>query len=840
MAGERSSARRGAGAQRRIENWTADYAPLPGIPDEFLDSSGAPRAHWNRYLSALARVEPDEISQRFAAADRRIRDMGISYRVHGETRDRSWPLSHMPLLISETDWQEIRAGIEQRAELFERILSDVFGPAQLINEGVLPAAAVAGSPDFIRAMRGVQPPGGRWLRLYAADIGRGPDGRWWVLGDRAQAPSGTGYALENRLVLSRALPQLYREMNVERLAPFFREFRNGLTGSATRAEPRICLLTPGPWSETYFEQAYMARYLGLLLVEGEDLVIADGSLHVRTIAGLKRADVVWRRVDADWCDPLELNAASELGVPGLLDAVRRGAVALANMPGSGLLESRALLAFMPSLARRLLGEDLRLPNIATWWCGQAHERENVLANLDEMIISGAFTDTLPGFGSTRTLLGGDLGAQDREKLIAAIDERGMDYAGQEVVRLSTTPVWDDGKLTPRPFSLRVFAAATPDGWRIMPGGFCRVSGRATDARAVTMGEGVQSADVWVIADKPVEIATLLPTADNVKVVRLLGNLPARAADNLFWFGRYIERAEATLRIIRSLCGRVMDADAPILGSRQSIDRLQRMLSAWGAAPPDAAEMLPGVVAATAIRGEDSYGSALSIARSARRAASVIRERLSQDAWQLVGRLEARLTSDEFGGLSEPETLERAEAALLTIAALAGLVNENMNRVAGWSFLDMGRRIERGINTCRFARQFADRDANAEHLDVLLDLIDSQITYRSRYMSGVALAPVRDMALLDPFNPRSVGFQVARIDEHLASLPVLREDGILENPRRIVTRLRSDLSTDDAEQLDTHKILGFEQRLMGLAESIASRYFLQGVHAMRAERSEGLA
>ena len=284
----------------------------------------------------------------------------------------------------------------------------------------------------------------------------------------------------------------------------------------------------------------------------------------------------------------------------------------------------------------------------------------------------------------------------------------------------------------------------------------------------------------------------------------------------------------------------MDADAPILGSRQSIDRLQRMLSAWGAAPPDAAEMLPGVVAATAIRGEDSYGSALSIARSARRAASVIRERLSQDAWQLVGRLEARLTSDEFGGLSEPETLERAEAALLTIAALAGLVNENMNRVAGWSFLDMGRRIERGINTCRFARQFADRDANAEHLDVLLDLIDSQITYRSRYMSGVALAPVRDMALLDPFNPRSVGFQVARIDEHLASLPVLREDGILENPRRIVTRLRSDLSTDDAEQLDTHKILGFEQRLMGLAESIASRYFLQGVHAMRAERSEGLA
>ena len=840
MAGERTTARRGPGAQRRVENWTGDYAPLPGIPDEFVDSSGAPQAHWTRFLNALAKVDPGEITQRFAAADRRIRDMGISYRVHGETRERSWPLSHLPLLISETDWEEIRAGIEQRAELLERIIADVYGPGQLLAEGALPAAAVAGSPDFLRAMQGVKPPGGRWLRLYAADIGRGPDGRWWVLGDRAQAPSGTGYALENRLVLSRALPSLYREMNVERLAPFFRDFRAGLTEAAARTEPRICLLSPGPWSQTYFEQAHLARYLGLLLVEGEDLVMNDGMLHVRTIAGLKRADVIWRRIDADWCDPLELNAASQLGVPGMLEAIRQGTVAVANMPGSGLVESRALLAFMPTLARRLLGQDLRLPNIATWWCGQSEERDEVLENLDDMIISGAFTENVPGFGTRRSLLGSELDKAERAKLIDAMRDRSMDYAGQEIVRLSTTPAWHDGKLVPRPFSLRVFAAATPEGWRIMPGGFCRVSGSDSDSRAVIMGEGVQSADVWVIAEKPVEIATLLPPSDNVKILRLLGNLPSRAADNLFWFGRYVERAEATLRVVRTLCGRVMDADAPVLGSRQAIERLQRMLAAWGAVPADATDLSPGAVAAAAMRGETAYGSAISIARSARRAASVIRERLSQDAWQLVGRLEDRLTSKELGGISEPETLERAEATLHTIAALSGLVNENMNRVAGWSFIDMGRRIERGINTCRFARQFSDRDASAEHLDVLLDLIDSQITYRSRYMAGVALAPVRDMALLDPFNPRSVGYQVMRLDEHLASLPVLREDGMLESPRRIVTKLRSDLTTEEAEQLDTPKILGFEQRLMGLGESIASRYFLQGTNAMRAERPEGLA
>ncbi len=827
-------------AQRRIEAWTGGYQPLPGIHDEFVDADGEPRPHWMKMLNALARLEPDEITQRFAAADRRIRDMGISYRVHGETRERSWPLSHMPLLISETEWQEIRSGIEQRAELLERVLADIYGPAQLIADGALPAAAVAGSPDFISAMRDVTPPGGRWLRLYAADIGRGPDGRWWVLGDRAQAPSGTGYALENRLVLSRAFGSLYREMNVERLAPFFRDFRSGLTAASKRSEPRICLLTPGPWSETYFEQAYMARYLGLLLVEGEDLVMSDGSLHVRTIAGLKRADVIWRRVDAEWCDPLELNAASQLGVPGMLEAIRRGNVAMANMPGSGLVESRALMAFMPALARRLLGEDLRLPNIATWWCGQENERKKVLDQFDDMTITGAFKETVPGFGATRSVLGASLSGEDRASLLQSIHNRGMDYAGQEVVRLSTTPVWQEGKLVPRPFSLRVYAAATPDGWRVMPGGFCRVSGENVDARAINMGEGAMSADAWVIAEKPVEVSTLLPPADHVKVVRLLGNLPSRAADNLFWFGRYLERAEATLRLVRALCGRVMDADTPVVGTRQSIERLQRLLIAWGAAPPDARELSPGVVAAGALRDVDVTGSALSIARAARRAASVIRERLSQDAWQLVGRLETRLTSEEFGGNSEPETLERAEGALHTIAALAGLVNENMNRVAGWSFLDMGRRLERAINTCHYARQFADRDAQSEHLDVLLDLIDSQITYRSRYMAGLALAPVRDMVVLDPFNPRSVAFQVARLDEHLAGLPLLRDDGMLEAPRRLVTKLRSDLSIEDAEHLDTQAILAFEQRLMSLGEQIAARYFLQGPNAVQAEWPEGLA
>lgn len=834
----RNAARRGGGSPRRVESWTSSYDRLPGVHDEFVDASGSPRAHWREFLNALSRIEDEQIERRFASADRHIRDLGVSYRVYGETNERSWPLSHVPLLIPERDWREIAAGIRQRAELMERVLADLYGDARLVAEGALPAAAVTGSPDFMRPMRGVKPPGGKWLRLYAADIGRGPDGRWWVLGDRAQAPSGSGYALENRLVLSRAFPTLYRDMNVQRLAPFFREFRNSLSSSATRSDPRICLLTPGPYSQTYFEQAYLARYLGILLVEGDDLTVQDGEVHVRTIAGLKRADVIWRRVDADWCDPLEANAASRLGAPGLMQAIRNGTVTVANMPGSGLIESRALLGFMPALCRRLLGEDLRMPNIATWWCGQESERAQVLSRLDELVVAGAFSDHVPG-GRQRSLLGGDLDAAARARLEEDIARRAVDYVGQEIVQLSTTPVWDNGKLTPRPFTLRVYAAATEDGWEIMPGGFCRVSGRA-DARAVSMGEGVQSADVWVLADKPVEMTTLLPSGDSVKIRRLLGNLPSRAADNLFWLGRYMERAEATLRLIRCYCSRVMDPDSMTGGGRQSTGRLARVLIAWGAVAPEMAEGTSAETAAAALFEKKQIGSAVSLAVAAQRAAGVIRERLSPDAWQLLNALEKRLSASAPAALPETEAFDHADAALRIIAALSGLFQENTNRVAGWRFLDMGRRVERAINTCRFARTFADKDATAENLDVLLDLIDSQITYRSRYLVGVALAPVRDMVLLDTFNPRSVAFQTDRVNEHLATLPVLREDGIMEAPRRLALKLVSDLAVEDAEQIDSNKILGFEQRLMALAEAIAQRYFLQGPGAARQGREMDLA
>ena len=826
-------------ASRRLDDWTRNYTPLPGIPDEFVDSEGRSRVHWRRTLAAFAAFDGNEMQQRFAAADRRIRNRGLSYRVAGEKDERVWPIGRMPLLITEAEWRQIADGVSQRAELLERVLADVYGAGGLIASGALPAAAVTGSVDYVPSMRGVTPPGGRGLRLYAVDIGRGPDGAWWVLGDRTQAPSGCGYALENRLVVSQAFSDLYSHLNVQRLAPFFRSLGAGLKSAGQRAEPRIAILSPGPLSQTYSEQAYLARYLGFLLVEGDDLVMREGRVFVRTIAGLKRCDVLWRHIDADWCDPLELNAASRIGVPGMLEAIRHDGVAVENMPGTGFIESRAMLAFLPALARTLLGQKLLLPNTATWWCGQTKERERVLDEFDSISIAPAFGNALPGMKGRSSVIGEELSAGEKARLRDAIAARGMDYVGQEVVRLSTTPRWVENGLEPRPFVLRVYCAATPKGWRVMPGGFCRISDRL-DARAVSMGDGVESADVWVLAEKPVEASSLLPSPESVRITRLLGNLPSRAADNLFWFGRYLERTEATLRVVRCLAARSVDPDAPMRVGRQSLDRLMGVLAGWGAV--DAATLKEGAAAASAqgLRDSGHYGSALSLARSARTAASVIRERLTYKTWELIGRLENAVDPAPDRRLSAGDVVDLTEEGLTVIAALSGLFDENFNRGAGWVFYVMGRCVERGANTCRLLRQFAGSDATEHTLGVMLDLIDSQITYSSRYLVGVALAPVRDMALLDPFNPRSVVFQVNRIDEGIATLPVLRRDGILEEPYRLTTALGADLSTERAELLDDSKILAIEQRLLALGNAIAARYFLQGAGHGRAEKITGLA
>jgi uncharacterized circularly permuted ATP-grasp superfamily protein/uncharacterized alpha-E superfamily protein len=835
MTGQAGQGKKPRPGHRKVAQWTRDYERLPGIPDEFIAQDGAPREVWTRFFEAFSGLAPADIERRFGSADRHLREAGVTYRAPGEIADRIWPLSHVPLLIDDAEWQQISAAVTQRADLLEKVLTDLYGDAKLVASGAVPAAAIAGSSEYLRSVCGVKPPGGRYLNVYAADLGRGPDGRWWVLGDRTQAPSGMGYALENRLVLSRAFTDLYKSMNVERVAPFFEAFRDSLRASADRDEPRIGLLSPGPFSETYFEHATLARYLGFLLVEGDDLAVSGDRVHIRTVAGLKRLDVLLRRIDSNSLDPLELDASSQLGVPGLIDVIRKNGVVVANMPGSGVMEARALLGFLPSLSEKLLGEKLKMPHIATWWCGQKTAREEVLARLDDFAIEGAYGGAVPGFPGPGPVLPSQLSSSERERLKTAIGNRGVDYVGQELVQLSTTPVWDNGRLAPRPFVLRVFAAATPEGWTIMPGGFCRIADQP-DARAVSMGAGARAADVWVVADKAVAASTLLPAVDTVRIRRIAGWVPSRAADNLFWLGRYLERAESTLRLIRALSVPQRDPGKGDMTAQQSIERIQRMLTTWGATSLTSRSQ-PAKIAMQALQSEERFGSALSLVRSAQRTATSLRERLSPDAWQVITEMAERLAyevEDDDGVVSA------AELTLQELASFAGLAQENMNRAAGWRFLEMGRRAERAINTTRFARQFAYDEASSDDLDILLTLVDCQITYRSRYLVGPLLAPVRDLVVLDPYNPRSVAFQVSALNDHIANLPALKENGLMERPQRLAVALRSSLITGEASEISTKSLFALEQELLTLADSIGLHYFPHGSSATRPEKLTGLA
>jgi uncharacterized circularly permuted ATP-grasp superfamily protein/uncharacterized alpha-E superfamily protein len=798
------------------------YCPLPRNFDEMMGHDGGVRAHWRPFLGMLAALGPEEVNRRFGAADRHLRDSGVFYRVYEDPAGavRPWPLSHVPLIIAAKEWQELKAGLVQRAELMEGILADVYGPANLVREGRLPAAVVAGNPEFLRPLVGVKPPGGSHLRFYAVDVGRSPDGRWWVLGDRTQAPSGAGYALENRLALSRAMPDIYRALRVERVAPFFQAFQLALSALNRQDDSRVCLLTPGPLNETYFEHAYLARYLGFLLVEGEDLTVRDDGVFIRTVSGLKRAEVLVRRLDADFTDPLELSARSRLGVPGLVQAIRDGNVVLANGLGSGMAEARAMLSFLPALAPAVLGRELTLPNVATWWLGDPKARADVIDRLDELVIAPAFAGELPAHIRQEAVFGKDLDAQERATLIGEIGRRGVDFVAQEAVTLSTTPVWQDGKLVPRPFILRLMLARTGDGWRVMPGGFVRI-GADADARAVNLQQGGRTADAWVLSEKPVAEVTLLPTPDRIAITRNTGALPSRAAANLFWLARYVERAEATLRLVRALINRATDDDETMHGVNESICAL---LGGWDAVDPEMLNVKPVLVASAVLQHRDLNGALPMLAGAAQAAASVIRDRFSPDAWRALTELSEVIAAPFERGAAESAMLDRADAALRIIASFSGLAQENMSQLAGWRFLELGRRLERALATCRFVRQFAFGCELDGTLDCLLELADSQITYRLRYVMVAARAPVIDLVALDPNNPRSIVYQLARIETHLAALPKRGMEGRLSPPEQIASALATRMRTADAALTDNDVLIEVEKGLMKLSDVIGSTYF----------------
>ncbi len=807
------------------DRWIADYCATGGM-DDVLCARGADGGAWAAAFEELAGVCGDNLETARERAHRQAEDIGTGFRIAGEGEERPWPLSPIPLLIARDAWDKIAAGIAQRADVMEAVLADIYGPGQLVADGHVPAAVVTGSPFFLRPLTNLVPPGGYHLQAVAFDLCRDPDGSWRVLSDQLRAPAGAGYALENRLAMGQTLDGLQSRLNIARHAPFFAAFREGLAARCRRAEPRIALLTPGRLNPSYAEQAHLARYLGWLLVEGADLAVLDDRLYVRTIAGLKRIDAVWRRLDPRLLDPLALDSHSTIGVPGLVDAMVAGNVVIANAPGAGLIEAPAFSAFLPRLAEQLTGAGLSLPNIATWWCGQADARAYVEANLDQLLIAPAFGVAPLGLPDGAPVLGSSLSLEARAALLADLQRRPQDYVGQEVVHLSTMPVVAEDRLAARPFTLRVFAARGADGkWTVLPGGFARI-GEHADARAAVMGEGMWSADVCIHGPDPVEPVSLLPASDSTQLRRNPGTLPSRVADNMFWLGRYLERGEAQLGAIRALLGNSISADTGAALAADTVRRLADILVSSNAAPPPKGLKradLTQLARAALEDMEEGWYSVAAINAQARSIGEVSRDRLAADM--------VRLLDAPFPNRGGP--LEKAASLQRRYSALAGLAAEHMGRTDAWRFHDMGRRIERAMATLRFLRAFGRIDATSDDLGTLLDLADSQISYRQRYLTGIARVPVLDLVTLDPGNPRGIAYQVAAISAHLNKLPVLSDDGLAEPQQEQARELAAILVTAHATRIDDVMLGGLELRLGCLSDAIARRYFLQGAEPLRA-------
>lgn len=736
--------------------------------DELSADGVTPRPHWAHLMESLRAIGSEELGRRWGHAERRIRENGITYNIYSDPlgANRAWKIDIVPLLIAADEWRFIEAGIIQRAQLLSLLLEDLYGSQELIAGGHFPAALLYANPAFLRPLVGVKVPAHSYLHMLAVDLARSPDGKWWVLADRTQAPSGSGYALENRTIVSDVLPDFFRASNVLRLAPFFRAQREALNQFAECSNPRIVLLTPGPLNETYFEHSYIARYLGFTLVVGADLTVRDRCVFLKTVAGLERVDVILRRVDDSFCDPLELRSESLLGVPGLVDAIVAGNVKVANALGSGLIETAAVMPFLPGLSKHLLGEQLKLPSVATWWCGQTYALDWVLNHLDSVVVKPAF----PSRGM-EPIFGAELRQAEKGKFADQLRARPNEYVAQEQIDLSTAPVWDSGRLNARRVVLRTYVLNTGSGWIALPGGLVRVA--ESEGSVVSMQRGGHSKDAWVLWDSPVDTFSMLrPRNEPVELRRVSLVVPSSVADNVFWLGRYAERAENIARILRAIVPRVRLAEEADLGC---LIRLHSCLESRHSKLPKGKNRRPTsleleqemISLITDVKRPDSLPSTL---LEISRIGGTVRERLSADMTFLIGQL--RESSQIAHGTQFLDYPAMLTACLELLSAFSGMERENINRGLGWLFMTTGRRLERAIYLTRQLREITI--PLAEHdwslLECLLEVADSSMTYRARYYTTLQPLAVLDVLMADGTNPRSLDFQLSHLVDLYQKLP----------------------------------------------------------------------
>jgi uncharacterized circularly permuted ATP-grasp superfamily protein/uncharacterized alpha-E superfamily protein len=814
-------------------------SPWPVFNEAFATADEL-RPSWQKLFTSLQKLGTDELSLRTDNASRTIREHGITYNVYGDPKgiDRPWEVDIIPFIISPQEWKTLEAGVIQRARLLNKLLADIYGPQKLLRNGFLPPSLVFSNPNFLRPAHGIPVPDSIYIHLHAFDLVRSPGGQWWVSEDRTQAPSGSGYALENRIVLSRILPDEFRANHVQRLASFFNSQRETLRRLApkNRENPLIVLFTPGPHNETYFEHAYLARYLGFTLVEPGDLTVRDSCLLLKTLEGLQQVDVMVRRVEDNFCDPLELNPDSYLGVPGLLQAARSGNVAIANALGSGLGETPAFFGFLPGLCKQLLGEPIRLPSVGTWWCGHGEDQRHVIDNLDSLVIKSAFASH-----QQKTVVGGQLSKRDKERLISSIQKRPYDFVAQEQVALSYAPVLAQSQIDFRPVVLRVYVSAGKNGYTVMPGGLTRVAVAPTTP-VLSMQGGGTTKDTWVLSNAPVRNISLLKAPwVHTAAHRVAAEIPSRVADNLFWLGRYTERLEDTVRLLRCLLRRISSESSADPGSEtQLLSHLLKSMNLYPEGPKESLgfdEFKEHLL--SLIFNIKTKGSLQHQMQGIRQIASSVRDRFSLDTWRILNQLQLDAKA-KAGKLPMVTTMNLLNTLIVDLSAFSGMEMENMTRGHGWRFLDLGRRLERAGNLAGLVKTgFWDKNEVEVMLEPLLEVADSVMTYRRRYFAQVEPTAVLDLLLLDVTNPRSLGFQLRVLKEHLAQLPAeqngKRPAGELERLKKIDEFLHKlDLRTFFTQQglgklrSKSNPLTTMQHELWGISEDITHRYFTHSV------------
>ncbi len=755
-----------------IKNGTARYL------DELATKDGQISEKWQHLAHYYDCAGPQKLKQSHDEVSRQLRENGVTYNIYGdpEGMNRPWQLDPIPMVFGSEDWEYIERGLQQRANLLNHILKDVYGGRTLIKEGLIPFELVYNHQGFLRQVDKLMLEGDLQLIQYSTDLARGPNGQMWVLHDRTDAPSGAGYTLENRAAMTRVFPELIRENEVRKITSYYQTLRNTLINLSSRSleNPRIVLLSPGPMNDTYFEHAYLSSIMGFTLSMGQDLTVSDGQVWLKTIKGLEKVDVIIRRVDDVYCDPLEFLGESHLGVVGLMEAIRQKNVLVINPLGVRMLENPGLMAFLPKICQKVFGEDLILNSVATWWCGQEREKNYVLDNLDYLIIRGIYSDQ-------NAVFGGNLSSQEKDELIRKIKANPYLFVGQETVDFSTTPSWIDNQMVARNAVFRSYLVANSEnhGYSVMPGGLSRSSPQQGVFMVSNQTGGI-SKDTWVLG-KQVET----PQPPPVKVSRQQAKvqqqiLPSRTGEHLFWLGRYMERSAYTIRLMRMTLMAYNEADTDIHVTEDKV--LSTLLKSLS----HLTGTLPGFTKKQVLRKPESellslttdvtrMGSLANSIQSFLSNGYAVRDRLGLDTWRILDSVSEELNGMKRPGITLTEVYHALDQMVIKMMAFYGLNIDNMTRESSWHLLNMGRFIESSANTCTALKALITKKfglaTDKELWETTLRCNESLVTYRYHYRSNLELTGVLTLLLSTEANPRSLLYQIKKIDDHFKQMAI---------------------------------------------------------------------